>query len=280
LVGATLSETKVNEIEVRVHIEESRQLRRRIRQSIVRWPFQSMPLDDLCRGAAEIGFEGVDVLMPDEYEVPGRFGLRCTMAFAGLGDNKAQGLNRLEYHADFEAALRQNAPRAARAGITNVITFSGPRATDLNDEQGARNTVAGLKRLAPIAAEYGLTICLEYQNSKRDHPAYMCDNTPWGIRVAQETDSPNVRLLYDIYHMQIMEGDVIQTITTNAAWFHHYHLAGVPGRHEPDETQEVNWPAVMRAIAATGYSGYVAHEFMPTRDPLTSLAEAYWLCDV
>jgi hydroxypyruvate isomerase len=263
-----------------VQTEESRQLSRRIRQSVVRWPFQSIPLEDLCRAAAEIGLEGVDVLMPDEYEVPGRYGLRCTMGWAGLGDNKAQGLNRIENHAGFEAALRQNAPRAARAGITSVITFSGPRAPDLNDEQGARNTILGLKRLAPIAATYGITICLEYQNSKREHPGYMCDHTPWGIRVVQETDSLNVRLLYDIYHMQIMEGDVIQTITTNAPWFHHYHTAGVPGRHELDETQEVYWPAVMRAIAATGHSGYVAHEIVPTRDPLTSLAEAYRLCDV
>jgi hydroxypyruvate isomerase len=251
-----------------------------IHQSIVRWPFQSIPLDELCLSAAEIGFEGVDVLMPDEYDVPGRYGLRCTMAWADLGDNKAIGLNRIENHAGFEAALREHAPRAARAGIANVITFSGPRAPDLDDEQGARNTVLGLKRLAPIAADYGLTICLEYQNSKRDHPGYMCDRTPWGIRVVQETDSPNVSLLYDIYHMQVMEGDVIQTITTNGSWFHHYHMAGVPGRHEPDETQEVYWPAVVRAIAATGFSGYLAHEFIPTREPFTALAEAYRLCDV
>jgi hydroxypyruvate isomerase len=252
----------------------------RIRQSVVRWPFQAIPLDPFCKAVAEIGLEGIDVLMPEEYEVPARYGLRCTMAFAGLGDNKEIGLNRLEYHDGFEASLRKNAPLAEKAGITSVITFSGPVFPDLNSEQGLRNTIVGLKRLVPIAADHGLTICLEPQNSKRDHPGYMCDTTAWGLEAVKAVGSPNAKLLYDVYHMQVMEGDVIETIRTHAKWFHHYHTGGAPGRHELGENQEIFWPAVMRAIVNTGFTGYVAHEFVPTREPLVALAEAFAVCNV
>ncbi len=238
-----------------------------------------MPLEDLCRAAANIGLEGIDLLKPGEYDVPARFGLRCTMAYAGGGEIN-QGLNRTENHAAIEAGMRQYVPVAAKAGVPNVITFSGLRSPDLSDEEGARNTVLGLRRLLPIAADHGVTICMELLNSKRDHHGYMCDHTAWGVRVLEQIDSPHVKLLYDIYHMQIMEGDVIETITANARWMGHFHTGGVPGRHELDETQEVNWPAVMQAIAATGFKGYVAHEFIPRKDPLTSLRAAFNLCNV
>jgi hydroxypyruvate isomerase len=252
----------------------------RIHQSVVRWPFQDIPLDAFCKAAAEIGLEGIDVLMPDEYEVPRRYGLHCTMAFAGLGDNREIGMNRLEYHDGFEASLRKNAPLAEKAGITSVIAFSGSLFPDLNSEQGLLNTIAGLKRLAPIAADHGLTICMEPQNSKRDHPGYMCDTTAWGLKAVEAVGSPNAKLLYDIYHMQIMEGDVIETIRSYAQWFHHYHTGGVPGRHELGDNQEIFWPAVMRAIVNSGFTGYVAHEFVPTQDPLAALAEAFAVCSV
>jgi hydroxypyruvate isomerase len=156
------------------------------------------------------------------------------MAFAGLGDNKEIGMNRLEYHDGFEASLRKYAPLAEKAGITSVITFSGPVFPDLNSEQGLRNTIVGLKRLAPIAADHGLTICMEPQNSKRDHPGYMCDTTAWGLEAVEAVGSPNAKLLYDVYHMQVTEGDVIETIRAHAQWFHHYHTGGAPGRHELD----------------------------------------------
>ncbi len=251
----------------------------RIHQSVSRWCYAKIPLDDLCRAAASIGLEGVDLLNPEEYDVPARFGLRCTMAYAGGGEiNK--GLNRTENHAAIEAGLRAGIPVAAKAKIPNVITFSGLRSPDLSDEVGARNTALGLRRLAPIAADHGVTICMELLNSKRDHPGYMCDHTSWGVRVLEEVGSPHVKLLYDIYHMQIMEGDLIQTITTNARWLGHFHTGGVPGRHELDQTQEVLWPAVMDAIAATGFTGYVAHEFVPRKDPLTSLRAAFNLCNI
>jgi hydroxypyruvate isomerase len=250
----------------------------RIRQSVCQWCYRQMSIDQLAQSAASIGLRGVDLLQPDDYEIPRRCGLVCTMGYAGGGViNKA--LNRTENHAAIEQAFRANIPRAAKAGVPNVITFSGNRA-GLSDDEGARNTVAGLNRLKKIAEDHGVTICLELLNSKRDHHDYMCDHTAWGVRVAQEVNSPNVKLLYDIYHMQIMEGDLIETISTNIQWIGHFHTGGVPGRHELNGTQEVQWDAVMRAIADSGFRGYVAHEFIPTADPLASLKSAADLCDV
>jgi hydroxypyruvate isomerase len=250
----------------------------RIHQSVSRWCYQKIPLDTLCTAAAQMGLKGIDLLNLDEWEVPKRYGLLCTMGYAGGGEiNNA--LNRVENHAAIEAAFRKNIPLAAKAGVPNVITFSGLR-NGLSDEEGARNTVAGLKRLKPIAEDNGVTINMELLNSKRDHHDYMCDHTAWGVRVCEEVNSPRIKLLYDIYHMQIMEGDLIATIRANHQWLGHFHTGGVPGRHELDDTQEVQWPAVMRAIADTGFTGYVAHEFVPTRDPLTSLRQAVDLCDI
>jgi hydroxypyruvate isomerase len=150
----------------------------------------------------------------------------------------------------------------------------------MSDEEGARNTVAGLNRIKKLAEDHGVTICLELLNSKVDHKDYMCDHTAWGVRVIREVNSPKVKLLYDIYHMQIMEGDLSQTIIANSQWFGHFHTGGVPGRHELDDSQEVNWAGVMRAIASTDFQGFVGHEFIPTRDPMTSLRQAVALCNV
>lgn len=250
----------------------------RIRQSVCQWCYRQLSIDQLAQSAASIGLQGVDLLQPDDYEIPRRYGLVCTMGYAGGGEiNKA--LNRTENHAAIEQAFRANILRAAKAGVPNVITFSGNRA-GLSDEEGARNTIAGLNRLKKIAEDHGVTICLELLNSKRDHHDYMCDHTSWGVRVAQEVNSPNVKLLYDIYHMQIMEGDLIETISANIKWIGHFHTGGVPGRHELNGTQEVQWDAVMRAIADSGFRGYVAHEFIPTADPMASLKSAADLCDV
>jgi len=250
----------------------------RIRQSVCRWCYQSTPLDQLCQWAVNLGLKGVDLLEVVEYEVPRRYGLICTMGYAG-GGTIADAMNRVENHADIETAFRKNIPLAAKVGVPNVITFSGVR-RGLTDDEGARNTVIGLNRVKQIAEDHGVTICLELLNSKVNHPDYMADHTAWGVRVMQEVNSPNVKLLYDIYHMQIMEGDLIATIRENITWLGHFHTGGVPGRHELDNTQEVQWDGVMRAIAGTGFKGYVAHEFVPERDPLTSLREAVDLCDV
>jgi hydroxypyruvate isomerase len=239
--------------------KDSIQRKGRIKQSVSRWCYQKIPLDDLCVYAAKIGLKGVDLLGPEEYEVPGRHGLICSMGYAGGGEIPT-ALNRVENHARIEEGFRKNIPLAAKAGVPNVITFSGNRA-GMSDEEGAKNTIIGLNRVKKIAEDNGVTICMELLNSKVNHKDYMCDHTAWGVQVVQAVNSPRVKLLYDIYHMQIMEGDLISTIQQNIQWLAHFHTGGVPGRHELDGTQEVQWDGVMRGIAATNFQGYVAHEF-------------------
>jgi hydroxypyruvate isomerase len=258
--------------------DTSIQRKGRIRQSVCCWCYEKTSLEDLCAYSAHIGLKAVDLLKPEEYEIPHRYGLVCSMGYAGGGDI-ANGLNRVENHAAIETAFRQNIPLAAKAGVPNVITFSGNR-KGMSDEEGARNTVIGLNRLKKIAEDNNVTICVELLNSKVNHKDYMCDHTAWGVNVMQQVNSPHVKLLYDAYHMQIMEGDLIRTIQENIQWIGHFHTGGVPGRHELDDTQEVQWDGVMRGILATGFNGYVAHEFQPSRDPFTSLRQAVDLCDV
>src|SRR5215469_16666059 len=252
--------------------------RGRNHQSVSRWCYRDLSVDQLSEYAFKIGLKGVDLLQPEEYEIPCQYGLLCTMGYAGGGEI-VSALNDTRNHASIEQAFRANIPRAAKAGVPNVITFSGNR-RGMSDDEGARNTIAGLNRVKKVAEDNGVVICLELLNSKIDHPDYMCDHTVWGVHVMEQVNSPNVKLLYDIYHMQIMEGDLIDTIRENLPWIGHFHTGGVPGRHELDDTQEIQWVAVMRAIADTGFKGYVAHEFVPTEDPLVSLRRAADLCDV
>ena len=254
----------------------------RIHQSVCRWCYPKWTLAELCEHARSLGLVGVDLLEPDEYAVPAQYGLRCTMGYAGGGEIKS-AMNRTENHAAIEAAFRKNIPLAATANVPNVITFSGNR-DGMSDAEGARNTIAGLKRVKSIAEDHGVTICMELLNSKVDHHDYMCDHTAWGADVVSAVGSPHVKLLYDIYHMQIMEGDLIATIQANLSAAHntigHFHTGGVPGRHELNDQQEVQWDGVMRAIADSGYQGYVAHEFLPTGDPMAGLRQAIQRCTV
>ena len=250
----------------------------RIHQAVCRWCYQGIALDDLCAYSASIGLKGIDLLQPEEWSISRKYGMICTMGYAGGGEIP-NGLNRLENHAAIEAAFRKNIPLAAKMDVPNVIAFSGNR-SGMSDEEGARNTVIGLKRLRKIAEDHGVTINLELLNSRKDHHDYMADHTAWGVSVVKEVDSPNVKLLYDIYHMQIMEGDLIQTIRDNIRWLGHFHTGGVPGRHELNDQQEIHWTGVMKAIATLDFKGYVAHEFMPVGDPLASLRQAVDLCDV
>jgi hydroxypyruvate isomerase len=257
---------------------QTTQHKRRIWQSVSRWCYEKIPLEELCEKGAAMGLKAIDLLNEDEWEVPRRYGLVCSMGYGGGGEIRS-AMNRVENHAKIEEAFRRSIPRAAKMGLANVITFSGNR-RGMSDTEGMKNTIAGLNRVKKIAEDHGVTICMELLNSKVDHKDYMCDHTAWGVRVMEAVNSPRVRLLYDIYHMQIMEGDLIRTITENIAWLGHFHTGGVPGRHELDNTQEVNWVGVIEAIAATEYAGYVAHEFIPAREPLRSLQEAVELCDV
>jgi len=237
-----------------------------------------MSVEELSAYGAQIGLRAVDLLNPEEYEIPRRYGLISSMGFADAG-TITDGLNRIENHAAIEKALRKNIPIAAKAMVPNVITFSGNR-RGMSDEEGAQNTIIGLNRIKKIGEDYGVTICMELLNSKVNHPDYMCDHTTWGVRVMEEVNSPRVKLLYDIYHMQIMEGDLISTIQSNVQWIAHFHTGGVPGRHELNNEQEVQWDGVMRGILATSFQGYVAHEFIPTGNPKASLLQAVTLCDV
>jgi hydroxypyruvate isomerase len=249
-----------------------------IKQSVSRWCYQKIPLEQLCEYAQHIGLKAVDLLEVSEWEVPRRYGLVCSMGYGG-GGTIASALNRVENHAKIEEEFRKSIPLASKNGVPNVITFSGNRA-GMSDAEGAKNTILGLNRVKKIGEDNGVNICIELLNSKVDHHDYMCDHSAWGVEVVSAVNSPNVKLLYDIYHMQIMEGDLIRTIQKNIQWIGHFHTGGVPGRHELDGTQEVQWDGVMRGIVATGYKGYVAHEFVPSRDPLTSLREAVDLSDV
>ncbi|HYK89105.1 MAG TPA: TIM barrel protein [Acidobacteriota bacterium] len=249
----------------------------RLKQSVARWCYGKMTVDDLARAAAEMGIRGMDLVDIGDWPVLKKHGLVC--AIANGGGSIPEGLNRKQNHDKLEQQYREIIPKVAAAGFPNVIAFSGNR-RGLSDQDGIENCIIGLNRVKTIAEENEVTICLELLNSKVDHKDYQCDHTEWGAEVVKKVSSPRVKLLYDIYHMQIMEGDIIRTIRQNAQWIGHYHTGGVPGRHELDETQELNWNAIARAIADTGYTGYFAHEFVPVRDPLTSLREAVRLCTV
>jgi hydroxypyruvate isomerase len=258
--------------------EGNTQRKGNIRQSVSRWCYPKMTLDELCAYGAQIGLKGVDLLEPADFETPKKYGLICTMGYVEAG-TIPDALNVVANHDKIEAGLRKNVPLAAKAGVPNVITFSGNR-RGMSDEEGAKNVILGLNRVKKIAEDNNVVLCLELLNSKVNHKDYMADHTAWGVAVMKEVNSPHVKLLYDIYHMQIMEGDLIATIQANIEWLGHFHTGGVPGRHELNNQQEVQWDGVMRGIVASGYKGYVAHEFVPTGDPRASLLQAVDLCDV
>jgi hydroxypyruvate isomerase len=252
------------------------------KHSVCRWPFRQFTVDELSRTAKELGLDSVELLEPEEWPIAKSYGLTCAMGYAAVPDRTTRltrGFNDVANHSWLVPAYLRAIPLAAAAGIPNLICFSGNRA-GMSDEQGLANCATGLAALMPAAKQHGVTICMELLNSKVDHKDYQCDRTPWGVALVQRLDSDRFRLLYDIYHMQIMEGDVIRTIRDNHKHIAHYHTAGVPGRHEIDASQELNYPAIMKAIAETGFSGYVAQEFIPTRDARTSLAEAVRICRV
>jgi hydroxypyruvate isomerase len=250
----------------------------RLKQSVSRWPYAKIPLPDFCRAVADMGLTGVDLLEEDEWPVARQAGLVCSMGYAGGGSIK-DGLNVKANHDAIVRNFERTIPKAASLQVPNVITFFGNK-RGMSDEEAIANCVAGLNRVKKIGEDHGVTICVELLNSKVNHADYQGDRTSFGVAVVKAVDSPRVKLLYDIYHMQIMEGDLVHTIKDQHQHLGHYHTGGVPGRHELDDTQEVNWPAVCRAIVDTGFRGFLAHEFVPTRDPLTSLREAVMLCDV
>ncbi len=252
----------------------------RLKQSASRWCYGKIPLPDLCRAAKRIGLAGIDLLQPEDWPVVQQEGLVSSMGYPTKRDDFiATGFNDRANHPMLLRELEKTIPLAARQGVPNVIAMFGNR-KGKTDADGSAACIEGLNKIKALAEENNVTICVELLNSKVDHADYQGDRTAFGAQVIDAVGSPRVKLLYDIYHMQIMEGDVIRTIRQHIGHIGHFHTGGVPGRHELDDTQELNWRAVARAIVDAGFTGYLAHEFVPTRDPLTSLAEAFKTCDV
>ena len=250
----------------------------RLKQSVSRWCYKAIPDPVFYKAVADMGLPAVDLLKEDQWSVVRDYGLICSMGY-GDGGTIPDGLNVVANHDAIVKGMTASLPKAAKLGVPNLITFFGNR-RGMSDAEATKNCIAGLNRLKGPAEDAGVTVCVELLNSKVNHPDYQGDRSAFGLEIVKAVNSPRVKLLYDIYHMQIMEGDVIRTIRQDKDWIAHFHTGGVPGRHEIDDTQELNWRAVCTAIADMGYTGYVAHEFVPTRDPLTSLKEAVALCDV
>jgi hydroxypyruvate isomerase len=252
----------------------------RLKQSVARWTMKDIALPELCRKAKAIGFDGIDLLYPDEWPIARDAGMTCSLGYAARRQAFIQnGFNDPANHAMLLAELEESIPLASKAGVPNLIAMFGNRHGSSQAEDVA-NCVTGLSKIAPTAEKHGVTICVELLNSRIDHLGYEGDHTAFGVEVIQGVGSLRVKLLYDIYHMQIMEGDVIRTIRNNIPWIAHFHTGGVPGRHEIDDSQELNYRAVAKAIADTGFPGYVAHEFLPVSDPFTALANAFRIFDV
>ena len=255
-------------------------LKGNINHSVCQWCFNSMPLEDLCKAVKEIGFGAIDLMAPKDWPMLQKYGIYSSMCYHAGKVSLTEGFNKTENHASLIKDYMEVMPLMVKAGYKDVICFSGSR-FGMDDETGLNNCAAGLKQILPFAEKNGITIHMELLNSKVDHKDYMCDKTSWGVELCKRTGSENFKLLYDIYHMQIDEGDVIRTIKDNYKYIGHYHTAGVPGRHEIDETQELFYPAIMKAIIDTGYKGYVAQEFIPVAtDKIASLKDAVMRCDV
>ena len=248
-----------------------------ISHSVCKWCYPDIALDEMAQAVKPMGITSIELLGPDDWPTLKEHGLTCAMANGAGGIE--EGWNRIENHERLIPGFKERIPEVADAGLPNVICFSGNR-DGMSDEEGLENCAKGLKEIMPLAEERGVTVCMELLNSKVDHLGYMCDHTAWGARLVDAVGSDRFKLLYDIYHMQIMEGDVIRTIRDYKDYIAHYHTGGNPGRHEIDDTQELNYPAIIRAIEETGFEGYVAQEFIPVREPLASLEEAIEICTV
>lgn len=262
-------------------------LKGHVHHSVCKWCYKNIPLDDFCKAGKAMGLQSVELLQPEDFPTLKKYDLSCAMVSnptATAGKVKVGGIqkafNRIEHHDALVEAYEQQIKAVAAAGFTNLICFSGNR-EGMSDEEGLKNCAIGLKRLMSVAEKHKVVLVMELLNSKVNHKDYMCDLSNWGVALCKEVGSENFKLLYDIYHMQIMEGDVIATIKKNHPYYAHYHTGGVPGRAEIDESQELYYPAIMKAIMETGFKGFVAQEFIPKRpDVLASLKQGVEICDV
>jgi len=254
-----------------------------INHSVCQWCYNFVPLDELCKAVKKIGFSAIDLVGPKDWPVLQQYGMFSSMCYHGGKVSLTNGFNRPEFHEQLIKDYTDVIPLMAKAGYKNLICFSGNR-NGMDDETGLKNCAEGLKKILPLAEKNGVIIQMELLNSRVDHKDYMCDRTAWGVALCKAIGSENFKLLYDIYHMQIDEGDVIRTIRDNHQYIGHYHTAGVPGRHEINSSQELNYPAIMQAIIDTGFKDYVAQEFIPTakepKDKIAALKQAVKTCDV
>jgi hydroxypyruvate isomerase len=248
----------------------------RLNQSVCRWCFGNQSLEELCLWAKDLGLVGIDLLTPADFPTIQKHGLACTMVSS---HPLTDGLCDPKYHRASIEQIAAAVEATAAAGFKNVICFSG-NARGIDRQTGIKNCVTALREVVPLAEKKQVVLCMELLNSRVDHPDYMCDRSEWGIELCKQVGSDHFKLLYDIYHMQIMEGDLIRSIQNNHQYFGHYHTAGNPGRHELDERQEMYYPPIARAIADTGFQGFFAHEFIPTGDPRGGLAAAVAQCRV
>ncbi len=257
-------------------------LKGNINHSVCRWCYSNLTVEELAQAAVRIGISSVELLTPEEWPVVKKYGLTCAMPFGPVAEGKnrlTDGFNETGNHEWLIPLFTERIEAVADAGFDRVICFSGNR-RGMRDADGLDACQKGLAAIMPAARKAGVTLCMELLNSRVDHKDYMCDRTAWGVELVKRMDSEHFKLLYDIYHMQIMEGDIIRTIRDNHQYIGHYHTGGNPGRNEIDESQELNYPAILRAIVATGYTGHVGQEFIPSRTPLVSLRKAIHLCDV
>lgn len=251
----------------------------KVNHSVCRWCYQSIALEDLCKAAKDIGLASIELVGPEEWPVLKKYGLTSALPW-GAGKGIVDGFNNPALHDELVKSYEEMIPKVAAQGYNQIICFSGNR-NGLDDEKGIENCAKGLQRLLPVAEKHKVTLVMELLNSKVDHKDYQCDHTAWGVALCEKLGSDRFKLLYDIYHMQIMEGDVIATIKKYNKYISHYHTGGVPGRNEIDESQELNYPAIMKAIIETGFKGFVAQEFIPKRpDKLASLKQGVQICDI
>ena len=259
--------------------EAAQPLKGNIQHSACRWCYDSIPTATLAKNFKQLGMVGMDLVGPSEWKILKENNLISTMC-NGAEISLTEGFNTVQYHDKLVKNYIEHINYVADAGYTNLICFSGSR-RGMDDETGLNNSVTGLKKIMALAEKRGVMIQMELLNSRVDHKDYMCDRSSWGVELCKRLGSPNFKLLFDIYHMQIDEGDIIHSIRSNHQYYGHYHTGGVPGRNEIDERQELYYPAIMKAIVDTGFKGYVAQEFIPAdKDPMVSLATAIKICDV
>lgn len=282
ITGGTAAVAAAVSLSQRLHAAETvvgPKLNGRINHSVCKWCYGKIPLDEFCQAAKPIGLQSVELLEVKDFPTLKKYDLICAMV-SGVPGGITSGLNRTENHDKIVAYFEETVPVVAEHGFPNIICFSGNRG-GMDDQQGLENCAMGLKRIARIAEKHKVTVCMELLNSKRTHKDYMCDHTAWGVDLVKRVGSERFKLLYDIFHMQIMEGDMCDTIRENHQYIGHYHTGGVPGRAEIDDTQEIRYPSVMKAILETGFKGFVAQEFVPKRpDAIASLNQGVQICDV